>query len=454
MTNHKTLTMFKKIIFLFLFSTTFLSRAQANNPYTPTAANLEARDQFQNEKFGMFIHFGLYSELGRGEWVMNNDKIPMKDYKKLVDFFNPFDFNAKEWVSMAKNAGVKYITLVTRHHDGFSMWDTKYSDFNIMHTPFHRDLVKELADECHRQGVKIAFYYSLLDWGRDDYSYWTGRTGKGTGRTTRGNWLDYIQFMKDQLTELLTNYGPVSAIWFDGYWDQMEEEKAGRSEKTFVDWHIRELYDLIHKLQPQCLVGNNHHLSPLPGEDFQMFERDLPGENTAGLSFQQISQLPLETAATMDDSWGFTLKDDKTKTFPEFVNLLVGAAGRNANLLMNVGPMPNGKIPADFVHRFDQMGAWMKTYGESIYNTRGGYLKPQDWGVTTQTTDKIYVHLLKSGTSLVELPDLPFKRIKKVYYLNDKTPLKYTFKKDKLSFSNTRLVTDENPDVVIVIEKQ
>lgn len=427
--------------------------AFCQDDYEPGPENVEARKEFQNEKFGMFIHFGLYSELGRGEWVMNNDSIPFKDYKKLADFFDPVDFDAEKIVGMAKDAGVKYITLVTRHHDGFSMWDTKYSDFNIMHTPYGKDLVKELTEEAHRQGIKMVFYYSLLDWGRDDYSYWTGRTGKGTGRDKKGNWDDYIEFMKNQLTELLTNYGDIAGIWFDGYWDQMEEEQEDRSNKTYVDWKMDEIYALIHRLQPQCLIGNNHHLTPLPGEDFQMFERDLPGQNEHGLSFQEISDLPLETAATMNDSWGFNLTDDNTKSFEEFVDLLVRAAGSNANLLMNVGPLPNGKIPEDFVERFEEMGDWMAVYGESIYDTRGGYQMPEDGVAITKKDDKMYIHILEDSPNGVVLDDFPSKDIKRAYLLKDESAVDFDLKDNQLQLKGDFTVDADEPDVVIVLKK-
>ena len=442
--------MVKKILLMILVVSFCMGFSQQN--YEPVAANLKARTEFQNEKFGMFIHFGLYSELGRGEWVMNNDKIPVNDYTKLKDFFNPTEFNAKEYVTMAKNAGIKYITLVTRHHDGFSMWDTKYSDFTIMNTPFKRDLVKELAQECHQQGIKIAFYYSLLDWRRTDYSYWTGRTGKETGRTEKGNWNDYIQFMKNQLTELLTQYGEVSGIWFDGYWDQMEEEKENRKEQTYVDWKMEEIYQLIHTLQPQCLVGNNHHITPLKGEDFQMFERDIPGQNKSGLSFQKTSQLPLETCETINGSWGFNLKDNKNKTSKELLDLLVNAAGSNANLLLNVGPMPNGKIPEPFIHSFTEMGNWVKVYGESIYGTRGGYLPPQKWGAITQKAGKIYVHILNNKEEkTITLENFPFKKISSAYLLKDRKPIKYNLKNNTLTF-DSYTVNSQNPNVVIAFE--
>lgn len=172
---------------------------------------------FDEARFGLFVHFGPYSVLGDGEWVMQNRPIKVQEYKKLQKFFNPQDFDAKTWVKAAKDAGMKYITFTSRHHDGFSNWDTKQSDWNIMNTPhFGRDIVKELADECHKEGIKLVLYYSLIDWSRNDYQYWTGGTGQGCGRTEKGDWNSYINFMKAQLTELLTNYGEIAGIWFDG----------------------------------------------------------------------------------------------------------------------------------------------------------------------------------------------------------------------------------------------
>ena len=207
--------------------------------YVPSKENLAARQQFQDMKFGMFIHWGASSVLAHGEWVMNNRGIRAEDYKILQSVFNPSEFNAKEWVSIAKNAGMQYITLITRHHDGFSNFDTKASDWKITNTPYGKDIVKQLADECHKQGIKICFYYSLLDWYRNDYQWETGNTGKKSGRTGKSNWESYIQFMKAQLTELLTNYGEVSGIWFDGHWDQLDNDKD-KTLQSKVNWH----YDL------------------------------------------------------------------------------------------------------------------------------------------------------------------------------------------------------------------
>ena len=312
--------------------------------YTPSKENLEMRKQFQDMKYGLFIHWGASSVLGAGEWVMNNRNINVNDYRRLQQFFNPIAFNAREWVSVAKNAGMKYITFITRHHDGFSNWDTKASDWKITNTPYGKDVLKMLADECQSQGIKLVLYYSLLDWYRNDYPYETGRTGKGTGRTAKSDYSHYLQFMKTQLTELLTNYGTISGIWFDGHWDQTLPEGAS-DRRSRIDWKYDDIYGLIHRLQPQCLIGNNHHLTPFAGEDFQMFEKDLPGENRSGLSFQEAAEhMPLETCETINGSWGFNITDRNYKSVKQVVHYLVNTAGRNANLLLNVGPLPSGVI--------------------------------------------------------------------------------------------------------------
>ena len=375
---------------VFSISIVFAS-AQA---YTPSKENLDMRRNFQDMKFGLFIHWGASSVLGAGEWVMNNRNIKVEDYRRLKDFFNPAQFDATAWVSMAKAAGMKYITFITRHHDGFSNWDTKASDWKITQTPYGKDVLKMLADECRKQGIRLFLYYSLLDWYRTDYPWQTGRTGQGTGRTGKGDYAQYLQFMKAQLTELLTNYGPIAGIWFDGHWDQTAPEGAG-DRSARINWKYDEIYGLIHKLQPQCLIGNNHHLAPFDGEDFQMFEKDLPGENRSGLSFQQAAEhLPVETCETLNGSWGFNITDRNYKSVKEVVHYLVNTAGRNANLLLNVGPMPNGKIQQEFADTLKLVGKWLQANGESIYGTRGNIISPQPWGVLTGNGKFIYVHVL------------------------------------------------------------
>ncbi len=298
-----------------LFTLTSSTALQAQQGYQPSPKNLEARAWFQEARFGLFVHWGVYSILGDGEWVMNNQNISKSEYEKLPQFFNPIAFDPNEWVAMVKRAGMKYITITSRHHDGFSMFDSKVTDYDIVDaSPYGKDILKQLAAACHREGIKLFFYYSLLDWNRDDY-YPRGRTGTGIAGRGTGEWEEYIAFMKAQLTELLTNYGPIGGIWFDGDWDQKEWD-GKHFGKLKVNWHYDELYSLIHKLQPQALVGNNHHLAVIEGEDFQMFEKDLPGKNTTGWGTpsDQIGSVPLEVCETINGSWGFNLQDRRHKS--------------------------------------------------------------------------------------------------------------------------------------------
>ncbi len=438
----------KNFLFTFFCFWAVLSTAQT---YTPTPSNVAARAAFQDRKFGMFIHWGASSVLGDGEWVMNNKNINKDDYKKLLKVFNPVDFDAAKWVSTAKNAGMKYIVLITRHHDGFSNWDTKQSDWKITNTHYKQDPLKLLAAECKKQGIKLGFYYSILDWSRDDYPYETGRTGKQSGRTVKSNYDSYLKFMKNQLTELLTNYGDISCIWFDGHWDQTNPE-GSKDRSSRIDWKYDEIYSLIHKLQPACLIGNNHHLDPIPGEDFQMFEQDLPGQNNSGLSFQTASNLPLESCITMNDSWGFRITDRHYKTFTNIIQTLVGAAGRNSNLLLNVGPMANGEIQSEFKDTLALVGKWIKKYGASIYGTRGGPLGPQVWGVTTQDSKHIYVHIMhQRNQSGLFIPG-NFK-VQKVEVMGANVNLPYSVRQNGILI-DTHSLTIAGPDTIVTINLQ
>lgn len=411
------------IITCYLLFFAVISGAQP--AYLPTAENLAARKAFQYSKYGMFIHWGPSSILGAGEWVMNNRNIKVPDYRMLQNVFYPHDFDAKKWVSLAKAAGMKYITFITRHHDGFSNWDTKASDWKITNTPYKKDVLKMLAEECKKQDIKLALYYSLLDWYRNDYPHETGRTGKGTGRKGKGDYVSYLQFMKDQLTELLTEYGPIAGIWFDGHWDQTAPE--GTSDlSSRIDWKYDEIYGLIHRLQPQCLVGNNHHQSPFPGEDFQMFERDLSGENKSGLSYQKAAEdLPLETCETLNGSWGFNITDRNFKSVKEVVHYLVNAAGRNANFLLNIGPMPDGNIQQEFMDTLTAAGKWLQQYGESIYGTRGNIIAPQPWGVVTANDTNLFVHVLNSKKDSYIFIPVSHKKIKKATLFGEGSAIKF-----------------------------
>jgi len=372
--------------------------------YVPSPENIEARKQFDGFRFGIFLHWGIYSEFAQGEWYLNTGKLNKDEYAKAASCFYPIRFNASEWVKAFKASGAKYITFTSRHHDGFSMYKTHESDYNIVDaTPFGRDVLKELSEACQQEGIQLHLYYSILDWIREDYPL--GRTGHDTGRTLKPNYDSYFQFMKNQVRELLTNYPNVAALWFDGYWDHDQDTIP-------FNWRMEEFYRYIHQLKPSCLIGNNHHITPIEGEDFQMFERDLPGENKAGYSGQAISKLPLEMCQTMNGMWGYKVADQNYKSVDELVTLIIRAAAKGCNLLLNIGPQPNGELPALVLDRLQGIGKWMDSYGETIYSTQRG-IDDATWGVTTKKGNTTYIHVLdKTCTTLDYAMDKRPKQVK------------------------------------------
>jgi alpha-L-fucosidase len=381
----------------------------------------------------------VYSVLGKGEWVMNNDRIPIPEYEALAPKFNPTQFDAAEWVALAKNAGMKYITITSKHHDGFAMFATKHNTWNIVQaTPYKKDPIRMLADECHRQGIRLFFYHSQLDWYHPDYVP-LGRTGHASGRSAGGDFNRYLDYMDAQLTELLTNYGEVAGIWFDGMWD-----------KPDANWRLRQTYDLIHKLQPAAMVGSNHHVKPFEGEDFQMFEKDLPGQNTAGFNQASVDRaLPLETCDTINGAWGYNANDKRFKSARQLIHYLVRAAGHNANFLLNVGPTPTGKIQPEFVTRLNEMGAWLAKNGESIYGTRGGPFGPRNWGAVTEKGNKVYVHILDWPDEILAMPVI--FRPRSSTLLSNGTPVAVTVPERATLL---RLPAERDPiDTIVVLER-
>lgn len=409
----------KLLITIVCFCVLFIS-VQAQT-YVPTAENLQNRKEFAESRLGIFLHWGLYSMFAQGEWYMNSANVDAQEYAKAMNAFYPHRFDAREWVSAFKAAGAKYICFTSRHHDGFSMWNTKWSDYNIMNTPYGEDVVRQLADECHRQGIKLHLYYSHIDWSREDYP--AGKTGRGTKCLDRADWPAYYRFMNNQLTELLTNYGEIGAIWFDGWWDHA-------ADSIPFDWELEEQYRLIHRLQPGCLIGNNHHQSPFDGEDIQIFERDVPGENKMGFSGQDIGVLPLETCQTMNHSWGYKAADQDYKSVKELVHLLVRTSGKGANLLLNIGPQPDGTLPEAALKRLSEMGKWLASYGESIYATCAGGYSLGDSIITTRNDNHLYIHLLDTAIDHVSLP-VP-QKVKSVEALGENCRVDYTYRRGNL----------------------
>ena len=433
----------KKLLFaiaaLLLCNTAFL---KAQDTYEPTQENLKVRSQYAADRFGIFIHWGIYSTFAQGEWYLQQGKLNKDEYAKAATGFYPIRFDAREWVKAFKDAGAKYVCITSRHHDGFSMFKTETSPYNIVDgTPFKRDVVKEMSDACQSEGMNLHLYYSLLDWIREDYPI--GNTGHDTGR--KGNQPDYnsyFHFMETQIKELLTHYGPVRALWFDGYWDHA-------NDKTPFDWRMPELYRYIHSINSACLVGNNHHISPIPGEDFQMFERDLPGENKSGMSGQAVSKLPLEMCETMNGMWGYKVADMGYKPVKELVRLIIKCAAKGSNLLLNIGPRPNGELPDLALDRLKGIGVWMRQYGTTIYGTEAGDVPEQPWGVSTRKGDKLFLHVLSTKDMTVQVP-LKAK-VKSIVNFNTQKKLTFTKNKDKSGFAIQLPTEPDETDCIIEI---
>lgn len=362
-------------------------------------ASQHGLDHFQDIRFGMFIHWGLYSIIAKQEWVMHTDRIPVSEYEKLVPQFNPVKFNADEWVSIAADAGQKYMVITSRHHDGFSMYNTALSDYKVTNTPFKRDPIQELADAiARRNDVQLGFYSSLLDWHHPAY-----RFRKESGLA----WSDYLAFLHGQVRELCTNFGEIACVWFDGDWPRHAIDDSNAYFEAGGSFEYNQLYDLIHTLQPNAVVINNRHEDPLPGEDIQGFEQDLPGVNTAGFNTTTISPLPLEVCMTINDHWGYSAADANTKSTRHLVHLLVRSASVGGNYLLNVGPTALGEIVPTHAARLRGVGEWLKVNGESVYGTRAGAIAPTEHTVSTRKGDTHYLHVLNYISDCVSVVDMP-----------------------------------------------
>ncbi len=361
-------------------------------------ASAQGLDWFQDARFGMFIHWGLYSLIGKHEWVMHTDAIPPAEYEKLAPQFNPTRFDAERWVRIAADAGQKYMIITSRHHDGFSMYDTALSDYKITKTPFERDPIAELAEACTRHGIKLGFYVSLLDWHHPAYRF---RHESGLA------WEDYLGFLHGQVRELCTNYGELACLWFDGHWPNSAIDDSNRYFLPGGSFEYEKLYDMIHTLQPDAVIENNRHAEPLPGEDLQGFEQDLPGENSTGFNATTVYGLPIQVCMTINDHWGYSRNDRNTKSVRRLVHLLARSASVGGNLLLNVGPTPEGEIPALHAERLQDVGRWLAHSGASVYGTRAGAIPPTRISVSTRSGDTHYVHVLEDESDSIALTGVP-----------------------------------------------
>lgn len=378
--------------------------------------------KFQDMRFGMFVHWGLYSILARGEWIMHWERIPVQDYEPLVQQFNPLRFNADEWVSIAADAGQKYIVITSRHHDGFSMYDTALSDYKVTNTPFKRDPIRELADACARRGdIQLGFYSSLLDWHHPAYRF---RAESGLA------WSDYIGFLHGQVRELCTQFGPLACLWFDGDWPRHAINETNQYFVAGGSFEYDALYTLIHTLQPDAVIHNNRHEEPLPGEDVQGFEQDLPGENSVGFNTTTIYDMPIEVCMTINDNWGIHNDDHNHKSTRHLIRTLVRSASLGGNYLLNVGPSAAGEILPVHAQRLRGIGAWLQPNGEAIYGTRAGLIPPTKSTVSTRRGDTHYLHILDDISDDVALTGVP-ESVSQARLLHDGSAVKLTRKADQ-----------------------
>ena len=363
----------KKLILLFIFLVNLIPlNAQ---PFSTKEENLE---WWKDARFGMFIHWGPVSLKGTEIGWSRGREWPIEEYDALYKQFNPVKFNAVEWVRIAKAAGMKYIVFTSKHHDGFCMWDTKYTEYNIMNSPFKRDVMKELAEACRKEGMALGFYHSTCDWHNPDFPL---TSPGGSVRRPVSNLDRYTEYLKNQSVEIIRNYGPLLVMWYD----VPQEFDAVRGQGVI---------DYIRKVQPDILVNNRTGAKG----DF-----DTPEQRVGSFQVDR----PWETCMTIARQWAWK-PDDEVKSLEQCLHNLVRSAGGDGNLLFNVGPKPDGTIEPLQIERLKDMGKWLEKYGYSIYGTRGGPFKPADWGVSTRKGNMVFLHILKwSGNSPeIVIPDI------------------------------------------------
>lgn len=350
---------------------------------------------FRDAKFGMFIHWGLYSMLGAGEWVLFNEKLNVREYETLKDDFDAPAFDARAWARAAKAAGMKYMVLTTRHHDGFCLFDTKTTDFNAMNSAAHRDFVREYVEACRAEGLKVGFYYSPLDWRFPGYFlpdfYWD--SAEALRRQCH-----------DQLMELMTNYGKIDILWFDGEWLALggidyggngwyrrSDWGTGKYMRVNYFWESEKLVNEIRALQPDIMINNRGGWEG----DFHVRERRIDEIRT---------DKPWDSNDCIADSWGY-IPGRPVLPLRDLIENLVSIAVRDGNYLLNVGPMGSGAMEPAQTARLAQLGAWLKRYGESIYGTRGGPVLPGRWGGAAYRGNIVYLHILRWEKEEIVFPN-------------------------------------------------
>lgn len=336
---------------------------------------------FRDSKFGIFVHWGPYSVIGRHEWARHKLQIPQAEYDQFARQFNPAKFNAGEWTRLFRNAGAKYVVITSKHHDGFSLYRSRVSDYDMEITPYAGDPLKQLAEAAQRDGLRLGFYHSIMDWKHPDYrplrAWEHPKTYEQGGDLPR-----YLEFMKGQLRELLTNYGEVASIWFDGEWEHKPEEVDADG-----------IYDFIRALQPNTLINDRLYNRRAGNKaDFGTPEQFVPA---TGITGPGGKPLLWESCVTINtDSWGYNKYETDFKTDRDLIRMLVEVVSKGGNLLLNVGPRPDGTIQPEFVERLEAIGRWMSTNAEAIYETTASpFTRLPFYGRATVKGSTLFLHV-------------------------------------------------------------
>nr|WP_157259916.1 alpha-L-fucosidase [Paenibacillus sp. OSY-SE] len=370
---------------------------------------------FTNDRFGIFIHWGLYAIPARGEWVRSFEQISVEGYEQYFNTFNPENYDPKAWAKAAKQAGMKYAVMTTKHHDGFCLFDSAMTDYKATNTPAGRDLIREYVDAFRAEGLKVGFYYSIIDWHHPDYPAYGDRqhpmrsNEEFKNRETDFN--RYLDYMHGQVKELLTNYGTIDVLWFDFSYDDMTGEK----------WRASELVTMIRDLQPNVIIdnrlgGNIKASEPeIYAGDFASPEQILPPQ---GIVNKNGDSIPWEACITLNRHWGYHAYDHDYKSPQQVIRGLVECVSKNGNLLLNVGPNAKGEFPRESLAVLSEVGSWMHGNQDSIYGSGASELPKPEWGRYTQQGNKLYAHILDRGVGPIALKGLN-GRVKQARLLAD-----------------------------------
>ncbi|WP_391574255.1 alpha-L-fucosidase [Cohnella sp.] len=380
----------------------------------------ERTREFLRSRFGMFIHWGLYSIPARGEWVRGNEKMSFEQYKVFFDEFDATRYDPRAWARAAKAAGQKYAVLTTKHHDGFCLFDSKLTDFKATNTPAGRDLIREYVDAFRAEGLSVGLYYSIIDWNHPDYPGYGDRIHPDRdNEAAKDKPIDferYLDYMHGQVRELLTNYGKIDIMWFDFSYDDMTGEK----------WRATELIRMIRSIQPDIIIDNRlggDIRAAEPEEyagDFYSPEQIIP---PGGIVDVNGTSIPWEACITLNDNWGYHSGDREYKSAAQVIRTLVECVSKNGNLLLNVGPDAKGEITRESLDVLAEVGEWLRLNGDSIYGCGASELAKPEWGRYTQNGNKLYAHVFDRGIGPVYFAGLK-GRIKRARLLRDGTELK------------------------------